>query len=177
MQERSDYEYLCQLLADGNIALLEEASTILEDFPTGKDDYHHEQWITHAVAWGALSTIRWMLSKNVPLDVREEDGRTLLHCAIDRAQADRSEVLELLLQHGAPMDLHGLNDWTPAHLAAARNDVPALELLVRYGADLTLRTRIDDYATPLEEARHLKRQEAVRYLEQVALTHRGEIRR
>jgi len=43
---------------------------------------------------------------------------------------------------------------------------------VRYGADLTIRTEIDDYATPLEEARNLGKLEAVKYLEGV-VTRRG----
>jgi ankyrin repeat protein len=167
MQEIADYEYLCQLIAEGDLALLEEAAAVLDDFPQGKDAYHGQQWITYAVAGGALPAIQWMLSKNVRLDFREEDGMTVLLHAIDRRQADRYAVLELLLQYGAPIDQQGLNDWTPAHMAAARNDVSALQILVHYGADLTIRTRIDDYATPLEEARLLKRQEAVRYLESI----------
>jgi len=167
MQEIADYEYLCQLIAEGDLALLEEAAAVLDDFPQGKDAYYGQHWITHAVAGGALPAIQWMLSKNVRLDFREEDGMTVLLHAIDRRQADRYAILELLLQHGAPIDQHGLNDWTPAHMAAARNDVSALQILVHYGADLTIRTRIDDYATPLEEARLLKRQEAVRYLESI----------
>jgi len=40
-------------------------------------------------------------------------------------------------------------------MAAARNDVTALKIFVKYGADLSIRTDIDDYATPLEEARIL----------------------
>jgi uncharacterized protein len=61
----------------------------------------------------------------------------------------------------------GINDWTPAHMAAARDDVEALRLLVRYRADLNIRTDIDDYATPLEEARNLGKVNAVNYLESV----------
>jgi ankyrin repeat protein len=61
----------------------------------------------------------------------------------------------------------GINDWTPAHMAAARDDVEALRLLVRYGADLTIRTDIDDYSTPLEEARSMGKLNAASYLESV----------
>ena len=62
-------------------------------------------------------------------------------------------------------NIKGLNDWTPAHLAAARDDAEALRMLVRHGADLSIRTESDEYATPLEEARHLGKPNAVRYLE------------
>ncbi len=55
--------------------------------------------------------------------------------------------------HGrSDKDLKGANDWAPSHAAAARNDVSALKLFVKYGANLKIRTNIDEYATPLEEA-------------------------
>jgi ankyrin repeat protein len=50
-------------------------------------------------------------------------------------------------------------------MAAAKDDVEALHILVSHGADLTIRTTIDDYATPLEEARSLGKEKAVSYLE------------
>ncbi len=50
-------------------------------------------------------------------------------------------------------------------MAAARGDVDALRALVAHGADPSIRTQIDDYATPLEEARNLGRVNAVRFLE------------
>jgi ankyrin repeat protein len=74
-------------------------------------------------------------------------------------------VLERLLRAGAPVNLKGLNDWTPAHMAAARDDVEVLRLLVAHGADLTIRTTIDDYATPLEEVRTLGQHRAAAFLE------------
>ncbi len=165
MQETSDYSYLLELLKDGSIGLLEEAAAVLDDFPEGEDDYFQRRWIINALHCGASQSIKWILSKNVQLDFRDDEGGTVLISALERELADRYEVFELLLQHGAPINLQGWNDWTPAHMAAARNDVTALKLLVHHGADLTVRTRIDNYATPLEEARSLKRHEAVRYLE------------
>src|SRR5206468_2622246 len=48
---------------------------------------------------------------------------------------------------------------------AASDDVVALRVLVAHGADLSIRTAIDDFATPLEEARILGKLAAVEYLE------------
>ena len=80
--------------------------------------------------------------------------------------------MELLLRFGADVNLKGINDWTPAHMAAARNDVKALKILVKYGADLNIQTNIDDYATPLEEARILNNlsfncSDAIKFLEDI----------
>lgn len=57
-------------------------------------------------------------------------------------------------------------------MAAARDDVDALRLLVAHGAGLSIRTEIDDYATPLEEARSLGKLDALSYLESVVEHHR-----
>jgi ankyrin repeat protein len=108
-----------------------------------------------------------MLKKGVDLDFTDEEGYTPLHCAIDREAADRHEILDLLLRAGAPVNLKGIDDGTPAHRAAARDDVEALRILVRYGADLSIRTNIDDYATPIERARNLGSHNALLYLESV----------
>ena len=49
-------------------------------------------------------------------------------------------------------------------MAAAREDIEALKILIKHGADLTVRTNIDDYATPLEEAQILGRTKSVDFL-------------
>ena len=129
----------------------------MPDFPKGLDGFLHRHWITNAIDCGSRTSVEWMLTKGVDISFRDDEGCTVLHSALDRELPDKYEVLELLLKHGAPVNARGLNDWTPAHMAAARDDVKALRLLVRYGADLSIRTRIDNFATPLEEARSLNK--------------------
>ena len=79
-------------------------------------------------------------------------------------RSDRYEILELLLSFGADIQQHGHNDYTPLHYAACIEDIPAMELLLAHGADLNARTRIDDYATPLEEMKILGREQSVAFL-------------
>ena len=43
-----------------------------------------------------------------------------------------------------------------------------MELLLAHGADLNARTRIDDYATPLEEMENLGREQSVAFLRKAA---------
>jgi ankyrin repeat protein len=136
-----------------------------EGFPEGVDPYLGNRWITNAIDVGAAESVRWILDHGVDLSFRDDCGYTPLHSALERERDDRLELLEGLLRAGAPVDLKGINDWTPAHMAAARDDVDALRLLVAYGADLSIRTEIDDRATPLEEARTLGKRNAVGYLE------------
>jgi ankyrin repeat protein len=145
-----------------------ELEQLIDGFPNGVDGFVGRRWIINAIDCGSKTAVLWMLSRKVDLSFRDEEGYTVLHAAIERSSADRYEVLDLLLRNGAPVNAHGINDWTPAHMAAVREDIDALEVLMRFGADLSIRTRIDDYATPLEEARHLGKTRAVEFLERVA---------
>ncbi|MGB8370149.1 MAG: ankyrin repeat domain-containing protein [Limisphaerales bacterium] len=152
-------------LMAGDINTLEKLSQLIDDFPTGKDDFIQRYWITNAIDCGNLEGVRWMLEKKASVIFRDDEGYTVLHSAIDREKPDKYEMMQVLIDAGADVNAHGINDWTPAHMAAARNDVQALKLLHEAGADFTIRTRIDIYATPLEEAINLGHSpEAVAYL-------------
>lgn len=163
----SEYNYLAGLLKSGEIAKLEEAAEIIDDFPDGCDDFIGNRWIINAIDQGCLQTIKWMLGKGVDLAFCGDDGYTPLLSAIDRGSDDRYAVISQLIEHGAPLNRRGINDWTALHLAAAREDIPALKLLIEAGADPQVRTRIDDYRNPLEEARALGWQASVAYLETI----------
>jgi ankyrin repeat protein len=155
------------VLESGDVGQLEALAREIEGFPGGDDPYLGRRWITSAIGVGCKAAVQWVLAKGVDLDFTDDEGYSPVHSAIDRDLPDRYEVLELLLGAGAPVNRKGFNDWTPAHMAAARDDVEALRLLVRHGADLSIRTAIDDYATPVEEARSLGKVNAAKYLESV----------
>jgi len=163
----TDYDFAVEVLKSGDGARLEELALLVEGFPDGVDSFIGRRWIINAIDVGAMNSIQWMLAKGVDLSFRDEEGYTPLLAAIERRRGDRYEVLKLLLDAGAPINRKGINDWTPAHMAAARDDVQALRLLVAHGADLTIRTEIDHYATPLEEARKLRQHGAAAFLESV----------
>ncbi len=170
MKERNNliamqrYQYGLDVLEFGDPDKLAALVNELEGFPHGEDSYLGRRWITNAIDVGSRATVEWMLAQGVDLNFRDAEGYTPLHSAIERGLI---EILDLLLVAGAPVNLKGINDWTPAHMAAARDDVDALRLLVRHGADLSIRTNIDDNATPLEEARTLGKLAAAKYLESV----------
>jgi ankyrin repeat protein len=148
------YDLIVEALQVGRLDRLDQLSHDVEGFPHGVDSFIRRRWITNAIDLGSVAAVRWMLA------------RTPLHSALDRQRADRYEIIAMLLDAGAPVDLKGVNGWTPAHMAAARDDVEALRLLVARGADLSIRTEIDSYTTPLEEARLLGKSNAVAFLEQ-----------
>lgn len=165
MPTAQNYQRVMAALASGGPEQWEAIAAELPGFPDGVDDFIHRRWIVNALGAGSAASVHWMVQKGIDLDFRDEEGYTPLHVVIERAAADRYELLDLLLRAGAAVNRKGINDWTPAHMAAARDDVEALRILVRHGADLSIRTEIDDYTTPLEEARHLGKINAAKYLE------------
>ena len=52
------------------------------------------------------------------------------------------------------------NGWSPLHMAAARNDLQAIKILLDNGANTTLKTIIDNYCTAEQEAVILGKHEA-----------------
>jgi ankyrin repeat protein len=155
------------ILETGGVSEFEQLAAEVPGFPDGIDSYLGRRWIINAIGCGSGLAVRWMLDLRVDLHFRDDEGYTPLHTAIDRQREDKHELLQALVVAGAPLNLKGINDWTPLHLAAARDDVEALRILVTHGADMSIRTQIDDYATPLEEARILGKLNAVRYFEEV----------
>jgi ankyrin repeat protein len=167
----NDYDAVLTAITAGDISALEELAQVLDGFPTGKDDFVQQHWLRHAVACGSVEVVAWMIEHGAPVAFTDDDGYTVLHAVIERNRPDKHEMMKLLIAAGAEINAHGVNDWTPAHMAAAWNDVDTLRILHEVGADFSLRTRIDDYTTPLEEAMILGRsQEAVVYLKRIAAT-------
>jgi ankyrin repeat protein len=160
-----DYQIALDVLTSGDTTRLDELALSLEGFPDGVDPHLGRRWILHAIDVGPQTSIEWMLARGVDLAFRDEEGYTPLLVAIESRRSDRCDVMERLLRAGAPVNLKGINDWTPAHMAAARDDVDGLRVLVAHGADLSIRTDIDDRATPLEEARNLGKRNAAEFLE------------
>ncbi|MDJ1016538.1 MAG: ankyrin repeat domain-containing protein [Paracoccaceae bacterium] len=139
-------------LEAGDVEILErlagEAPELMADI---------ENRVLDAISRQPLATVEWLISKGAPLRIAVDDGFPVMHLAVDREKTDQAETVRLLVGKGADINEKGFNDWTPLHRAAAIGDVPMVRLLLDLGADPTIRTEIDDLATPEEEARHLGR--------------------
>jgi ankyrin repeat protein len=120
--------------------------------------------LEYAIYHSPLAFIRTLLDLGADPNYPDHAGFPSLIAALSSDRPDRYEIIELLLASGANIQEHGINDWTPLHYAAATDDLEGIELLLAHGADPNARTRVDDYATPLEEAEILGRAQAVRLL-------------
>ncbi len=158
------YDRVFKALTEGDAEAWERLAEEIPSFPDGKDSWLERHWITSAVDVGSAASVEWMVKREVPLHFRDDEGYTILHSCIDREENDRHELLELLLYAGADVNLKGINDWTPLHLAGARGDLEAIRILMENGADPWIRTDIDEYATPAEQAASLGEKAAARLI-------------
>lgn len=123
--------------------------------------------LEYAIYHSPLAFIRSLLELGADPNYEDHAGFPSLIAALSTDRADRYEMVELLLAFGADIQARGINDWTPLHYAAATDDQDGIRLLLARGADPSARTRIDDCATPLEEAEILGRSAAVRLLREL----------
>ena len=109
--------------------------------------------LEYAIYHSPLAFIRKLLDLEADPNYGDHAGFPSLIAALTCAdREDMYEILELLLTRGADIQQRGHNDYTPLHWAVAGGNIKAIEFLLSHGADPTARTRIDDCATPLEEA-------------------------
>src|SRR5688572_28515499 len=97
-----DYERALDVLNSGDDARLDDLALHLEGFPHGVDSFLRRRWIMHAIDAGSMASIRWMVARGVDLAFRDDEGYTPLLAAIESRRSDRGELLELLLNAGAP---------------------------------------------------------------------------
>jgi uncharacterized protein len=121
----------------------------LSDFP-----------LEHAIYWSPLVFIQTLLEHGADPNYPARDGFPSLIAALSTDRADRLDVVRVLLSFAADVQQRGVNDWTPLHCAVSLDDATAVTLLLAHGADPKVRTRIDDCATPVEEAEKFSRRRA-----------------
>ena len=121
--------------------------------------------LEYAIYHGPLALVRTLVELGADLNQGEETGFPSIIAALATDREDRYEIVELLLDAGADVQQRGVNDYTPLHYAATRNDLKGMRLLLARGADPAARTRVDERTTPLQEAERLGHREAAEILE------------
>ena len=135
------------------------------DFPNSRGPLGvGEIILEYAIYHSPLPFIRTLLDLGADPNYGDHAGFPSLIAALSTDREDRLDIVELLLSCGADIQQYGHNGYTPLHWAAAADDVRAIELLIKSGADPTARTLVDDYFTPVEEAELLNCNQAVKAL-------------
>ncbi|EGW10148.1 acyl-CoA-binding domain-containing protein 6 isoform X1 [Cricetulus griseus] len=95
-------------------------------------DYCRENNIDHVT--------KAIKSKSVEVNVKDEEGRAMLHWACDRGH---KELVTVLLQYEADINCQDNEGQTALHYAAACEFLDIVELLLQSGADPTIRDQDD----------------------------------
>ena len=133
----------------GDVATLRRLAG--DAWPAGADACG-ASYLILAIYHGPVSLVQALLAAGADPNEPADDGFPTLFAAIDRQAPGQLEVLATLLDAGADVQQRGVNDYTALHYAASRDAADAVRLLLAHGADPAARTRIDHYATALEEA-------------------------
>lgn len=156
---------LCDALNAGDLAAVRDALGGPATLSRAIDAYTGDNVMQLAVGRCSPAFLRELIAAGADVNYDCLDGFPSLLSALTSPRDDRHETLRLLLEAGADITQRGINDYTPLHMAASRDDTAAIALLLTHGADPHARTRIDDLATPLEEAWMLGNHAAVAALE------------
>jgi ankyrin repeat protein len=181
MNRDEEYDYIMDSLRDGTMEDWERISMQVPDFPNGRDHHFDVEWIINAIYSGSFASVKWILSKKVNLHFITDDGYSVLHSCIDRRNGDKYEIMRLLIDNGADVNIGNTlpnmaeNSWTPLHRAAAWNDLEAVKMLLENGADTSLRTIIDNYCDAEQEATSLGKKEAADLIRNYKLKKNGTI--
>jgi uncharacterized protein len=148
----------------GDIEALREALDNPPDFPNCRQPFDlavGDHPLEYAIYWSPAVFVAELIRLGDDPNYPDPAGFPPLIAAVSARRSDRNEILKLLLENGADTAQRGINDWTALHLAVAQRDIGAVKLLLAYGADPDLKTRIDDCASALEDAEAAGLTEAV----------------
>jgi ankyrin repeat protein len=160
-REARQHERIHAAFKAGDLEALRAAVDDPSVIPNGPMPLSIGPCLAYAIYWSPIAFVRRLLELGADPNHDDGDGFPPLIAALSTLtphpgswnRPDALEVIELLLEHGADRNQRGLNDWTALHMAVAQRSLPAVEALLRAGADPSLRTRVDDCETPEAMAR------------------------
>ena len=159
-KESETFRKIDAAFCNGDLAALRAAVDDPASVPNGQMPLTIGPCLVYAVYHSPLPFIRTLLEIGADPNPAVDDGFPPLIAALSCSRpqpgspgrGDTLDIIKLLLMFDADPNQRGINDYTPLHMAVGERHLPAIEVLLEAGADPRLRTRIDDYETPLEMA-------------------------
>jgi ankyrin repeat protein len=159
-EEAKKYQRIDDAFKSGDLEALRAAVDDPAVIPNGQMPDVIGPCLVYAIYWSPLAFIRTLLEIGADPNAPVDDGFPPLIAALScgrevpgaNRRTDIPEVIKLLLAFGTDPNQRGINDYTPLHMAVEERNPAAVRRLLDGGADRQLRTRIDNYETPLEMA-------------------------
>ncbi|KAH3861103.1 hypothetical protein DPMN_024031, partial [Dreissena polymorpha] len=110
-----------------------------------------------------LKTFKWkgISGKAMVLNHVDNEGTSALHLAV---QNNKSQVIDLLLDHGIEINLQNNTNHTPLHMAVITGNIAVVTQLLEHGADLEARD--GDHMTPVHKCAMYGKMEVLEVLQQ-----------
>lgn len=103
------------------------------DIPSGEIG---RQLVINTAAKGLDNLFNHLLGKRVDLEIKDEFGGSLLHCA---SRGGSEEIVEILIEKQFAVDEPDIFEWTPLHYAAERGHKEVIKKLLESAADVNKR--------------------------------------
>jgi ankyrin repeat protein len=171
-KEAETFRRIDAAFRSGNLSGLRAAVDDPASVPNGPMPLTIGPCLVYAIYHSPVPFIRELLAIGADPNPAVNDGFPPLIAALSCSRPqpgspgrnDTLEIVKLLLAFHADPNQRGINDYTPLHMAVSERHLPAIEALLRAGADPRIPTRIDDYETPLEMAERTDLGEIARLL-------------
>ena len=158
--EARKFQRINDAFKQGDLDALRAAVDDPSSVPNGQMPLTIGSCLVYAIYHSPLPFIRTLLDIGADPNAPADDGFPPLIAALTctrnepgvNRRTDVDDIVRLLLSCGVDPNQRGINDYTPLHMAVAERNTLAVQILLDGGADPELRTRIDEYETPLEMA-------------------------
>jgi hypothetical protein len=158
--EARKFQRINDAFKQGDLDALRAAVDDPSSVPNGQMPLTIGSCLVYAIYHSPLPFIRALLDIGADPNAPVDDGFPPLIAALTctrnepgvNRRTDVDDIVRLLLSFGVDPNQRGINDYTPLHMAVAERNAVAVQILLDGGADPELRTRIDEYETPLEMA-------------------------
>ena len=98
---------------------------------------------------GHKEIVSVLLDAGCPIDVVDNEGRSVLHYA---AESGAVEVIGVLIERGLDVNREDNDGWTPLHWTSGLGELEAVCELLRLGAQASMTMVAGKYGTPLHQA-------------------------
>ncbi len=110
----------------------------------------YSQELLETVSKGELSKAKDFINKGADVNIKNGDGKTPLHIAVEKNYED---IVRLLLQKNADLNTKDNNGNTPLHIAVKNGNYFVVKELLRAGADKNIKN--NEGKTALDIAKEL----------------------